>query len=67
MESRGFDGSKSATVTLHHGTDWSYADLVANLNTTEAIKSLQNFVGPTAEVSSFSRTEGRTLMQQLPS
>ena len=61
MESRGYDGSKYATVTLDHGTDWNDIYPVANLNTTEAIKALQHFVGPTAEVSSFYTDGGPNL------
>ena len=61
MESRGFDGSKYATVTLDHGTDWADVYPVANLNTIEAIKALQHFAGPTAEVSSFYTDGGSNL------
>jgi len=57
----GFDGSKHATVTLDHGTGWCDIYPVAKLNTTEAIKALQHFVGPTAEVSSFYTDGGSNL------
>ena len=61
MESRGYDGSTYATVTLDHGTGWNDIYPIANLNTTEAIKALQHFAGPTAEVSSFYTDGGSNL------